>query len=382
MSQLNESSIRTRPQPDCYLCGASGAPLYQGMRDRFFSAAGLWDLKKCSDAACRLVWLDPFPFEEDIPKLYTNYYTHSTPSVGLLPWIRRAIRRTIWRPSLGTICGYQDQLHGKIDRWLGKLLGSFGPFRELVEYFVMRLDASRRGKLLDVGCGSGYFLRQMKELGWDVTGVEPDPIARKSCMQEGLNVLGSTLEGAQLQDNFFDVVTLNHVIEHLPDPLKTLAECKRVLRPGGCVVVLTPNCESLARHRFGRHWANWCPPFHLFLFSPASMHASARQAGLHVETIRAPSRAAWWTWLVSRLLSHNRPVPNLRIGCRPWLLLEAIGFHLWEYLKGRRSLIGEEVLMIATKDTSGDDKRIEKYAGEQSVENRTNSTGYTAMSCS
>lgn len=95
---------------------------------------------------------------------------------------------------------------------------------------IMYSDGARKGRLLDVGCGSGEFLAQMRELGWDVFGVEPDPqAARVAREQFGLTVWPGALAEASFPDGFFDAVTLNHVIEHVADPPWLAAEV-----PPGC----------------------------------------------------------------------------------------------------------------------------------------------------
>lgn len=93
--QQIETTIRTRPYPNCYLCSTLGKPLYQGLKDCLFGAAGEWNLKKCPNPECGLVWLDPMPIEEDIHKAYQNYYTHQD-AVATFPtdtsWIRQVIQ--------------------------------------------------------------------------------------------------------------------------------------------------------------------------------------------------------------------------------------------------------------------------------------------------
>jgi hypothetical protein len=72
----NNDGIHTIPCPDCKICGSPGVSTYQGLQDRLFSTSGFWNLKKCSNAECGIMWLDPMPLESDIHKAYTSYYTH------------------------------------------------------------------------------------------------------------------------------------------------------------------------------------------------------------------------------------------------------------------------------------------------------------------
>ena len=119
----------------------------------------------------------------------------------------------------------------------------------------MALAGRAPGKLLDVGCGNGEFLAMMQQAGWDVSGVEPDPTAAQ-VSSERLNITVPTvdLEGASFPSKSFDAITLSHVLEHVYDPIGVLRECRRILKPAGHVVIVTPNIGSLGHARFGGNW--------------------------------------------------------------------------------------------------------------------------------
>ena len=107
------------------------------------------------------------------------------------------------------------------------------------------LKADDRGRLLDVGSGNGLFLHQMKRLGGAVAGVELDGRAASVARAKfGLEVFEGPLEEATFPDEYFDAITMNHVIEHVLDPVGLLKECRRVLRPGGKLVVTTLNIQK------------------------------------------------------------------------------------------------------------------------------------------
>lgn len=103
-----------------------------------------------------------------------------------------------------------------------------------------------RGKLLEIGSGLGFLLAEFKKDGWDVFGVEPDGSYCQHAKEElGIECSNTVLEKAALPDESFDVVVMNHVIEHLSDPLSTLREINRVLKPRGHLVVETPRYDTL-----------------------------------------------------------------------------------------------------------------------------------------
>src|SRR5208283_4697550 len=113
------------------------------------------------------------------------------------------------------------------------------------------------------GCGDGRFLALMRDAGWDVYGIEPDPVAAKVAQRElGTSVTVGALEDAGFPDEAFDAVTLSHVIEHVHDPVALLAECRRVLKPDGSVVIVTPNIRSLGHQKFQSLWRGLEPPRH------------------------------------------------------------------------------------------------------------------------
>jgi 2-polyprenyl-3-methyl-5-hydroxy-6-metoxy-1,4-benzoquinol methylase len=126
------------------------------------------------------------------------------------------------------------------------------------------------GKLIDIGCASGELMRQAERLGWKAEGVELAPHLSDTARKRGLAVKTGTLEDAHYPDATFDAATLLDVIEHLEDPLATLAEIHRILRPGGVLVIETPNWNSVYRRILRRWWAALQPRLHLLYLDPQS----------------------------------------------------------------------------------------------------------------
>ncbi len=331
----------------CVLCGEPGTPLHTQLSDRLFDATGTWSLLSCT--GCSLVWLDPRP--ENPLELYDRYYTHGRegdPETSSL--LRRAVNRGIPAARMGYPAAPGAP---PLERWLGQLLSWIGPLREIAEHGVMWLPVSRRGRLLDVGCGSGLFLERMRDFGWQVAGVEPDAPAASAAVQRlGDDALVvAHLDDPALASESFDAVSMSHVIEHVPDPIGTLSKCRELLAPAGTLVCVTPNTRSLGVRSFGANWLHWDPPRHLNLFDPASLERTIREAGLEVERVATPGSTAHFVWQASSLIERRGRLPDIDLsGVSPALLLESIGFWALEYLLtriGRRC--GEEVLVVAKR---------------------------------
>lgn len=265
---LPPTEIRTEPRPNCFLCQCPGKLLYQDVVDSLFNAPGVWNLKQCERPECGLIWLDPTPIEADLPHLYRSYFfSQSSPSPDTRLRLRMrsllfsAYRAGNYLPSAALgLRKAQGQMHKLF-------LGDLKP-----------------GKLLDIGCGDGTFLNRMQSLGWSVDGLDFDPGAIEAAqMRYGLSLRHGDLAGARFPANVFDAVTMNHVIEHVPAPLALVVEIRRILKPGGRLVVVTPNSLSLGHKRFLSHWVNLDPPRHLHVFTPNALRACAKLAQLDVD---------------------------------------------------------------------------------------------------
>jgi SAM-dependent methyltransferase len=149
---------------------------------------------------------------------------------------------------------------------------------------ILRRHAPRPGRVLDVGCAAGFFLRVMQEKGWDVTGIEPSDAIRSRAEElvGKQRIRGGRLEDARFPAASFDLVTMWDVIEHLPDPLLVLAEVRRVLVPEGRLVLETQNVASLTARLLGRRWQHYKHAEHLFHFDPRTLASTLERAGFEV----------------------------------------------------------------------------------------------------
>ncbi len=125
-----------------------------------------------------------------------------------------------------------------------------------------------KGNLLDIGAGTGDFLNAAKLDGWLINGVEPNSNARNLAVEKGLVINETT---SALQANSFDVITMWHVFEHVPNYDEQILELKRLLKPSGIIIIAVPNYKSYDAKHYKEYWAAYDVPRHLWHFSKISI---------------------------------------------------------------------------------------------------------------
>ena len=218
---------------DCPLCGGPESfPLRQ---------EGSFQMVRCS--SCQFIYLNPRPTSEFLLRFYQDYLPENGSS---------------------------------IKAWQRMMEPVFKKVANLIQQY------KEKGELLDVGSGFGFFLAEMKDKGWDVTGVE---ISQKA-MDYARDVLGLTihpgpLEKANFPDDYFDAVTGFYVIEHIPYPMVFLRECHRILKPGGLLLLRYPHTTPIKNllQIFGIKNRLYDLPAHLSDFSPKMIQRCLERIG-------------------------------------------------------------------------------------------------------
>lgn len=161
------------------------------------------------------------------------------------------------------------KLHERFDRHMA-LIGKYG----------------NGGKLLDVGCGTGYFLAYVKDKrpAWKAYGVEPSALLRRNAQKvSGVTVKKGMLDSIPYPDQAFDLVTCYDVLEHSTTLTKNLKELYRVLKPGGLLFIQSPNYDSMMADVTGVRWDWWCIPDHVLHFTSSALSQAMQKSGFAVQ---------------------------------------------------------------------------------------------------
>ncbi|VVB98586.1 Ubiquinone biosynthesis O-methyltransferase [uncultured archaeon] len=255
----------------CNCCNSEKrAPQYVNFDRMFYKPERRFEISRCMD--CGLLFINPTPGPEEIGAFYPKDYGSLGNAEGT---VRKyaGVRERI----------YSLQAKGDIFSRL-----QFIALFPLYRIFANRSLPAPKGqqKLLDVGCGDGNFLHYAKKAGYEVLGVEPSKFNPALSEKDGFRIINARLRDAGLPAGGFDVITINHVIEHVDDPGEVFAEMARIMKPDGRIILATPNTASVGRRIFGRYWYHMDTPRHLFLLAPANITRYAERNGLRVVRIR------------------------------------------------------------------------------------------------
>jgi SAM-dependent methyltransferase len=286
------------------------------------------------------------PLEEDIGKAYLSYYTHYD-DVRRPDNLASRIYGHVRSRYVATKYGYRTSDNSRWNRILGSV-AYLNPIRRTsFDGSVFWLNANPNGRLLEVGCGSGAMLKSMEGLGWRVEGVDFDPLAVDEAGKKSLLVHVGTLKAQEFSENSFDAIVMSHVIEHVHDPIDLLRGCHRILKPGGFLVVITPNAASWGHRIYGADWRGLEPPRHLHIFTLPSLSLVSTRAGFTANVCRSVVRANG-TLLASKMLRRWGKLDKERLTVKLRLWAEVTGLVQWAGLLVDRAA-GEEIVMISAK---------------------------------
>lgn len=249
--------------PACPLCGPSMVIFMTRLFDDRYGFPGYYDLIRCRE--CGLIETWPQVSSDATRRLYTEYYPRRHVDLESLPGqlldpVTPLGRFRIWLQGAGT---------------QGHLL------------------AHRGMKALDLGCGMGTSLMELERMGVAAYGVEVDANVARVARHFNLRIHIGSLSDRPFPETSFDLISMNQVIEHIPDLPALLGGLKDRLVAGGKVAVAFPNVDSLSRRLFGRRWINWHVPYHLHHFNRRSFRRLCECHGWRITRWRTATPDVW-----------------------------------------------------------------------------------------
>lgn len=249
--------------PKCIACGGVMQLYLDRMFDDRYGFPGYFDIYRC--LYCGQCQTMPLLRNEELAPLYGNYYPRREIDV-------QALVRQVGNPA--------DQAEIKRRRRNGT--DNQGQY-----------IAKAGMKVLDYGCGSGASLLEIQALGAEAYGIEADPNVKQVVDALGLRIHIGSLDDAPFADMRFDLIVLNQVLEHIPQPEELLARLKSLLKPAGKLVLSIPNADSIFARVFKRHWINWHTPYHLHHFNPRSARLFLERCGWRARSLRTITPNLW-----------------------------------------------------------------------------------------
>jgi SAM-dependent methyltransferase len=233
---------------NCPVCNSPNIHPALKVKDHTVSGE-IFEIWECND--CKLRFTQDIPDESSITRYYQSedYISHTETSKGLINRIYLSVRKR-------TLKKKRKQ--------------------------VSAITGLNKGKLLDLGSGTGAFVNEMVKNGWEAIGLEPSDEARKVARQAYDLELKTNDELFSLPANSFDAITLWHVLEHVHQLHVYIRQLKNLLKENGRLIIAVPNYTSLDAKIYDQDWAAYDPPRHLYHFSPGSMKILAEKNGMNI----------------------------------------------------------------------------------------------------
>jgi len=161
----------------------------------------------------------------------------------------------------------------------------------------------QKGRILDIGAGTGDFLAVAKNDSWQTIGVEPSEKAKEIAKNKGVSFVAATSE---LENHSFDVISMWHVLEHVPDLDKQIKELKRLLKPTGTLIIAVPNFKSFDAKHYGKFWAAYDVPIHFWHFSKTAIKLLFEKEAMQLEKILPMKFDSFYVSLLSEKYKSGR----------------------------------------------------------------------------
>lgn len=313
--------IDTQPVPTCAVCGASTyTTCARGYDYELQTCANAWTFVRCD--ACGHVWLNPRPAVDTLNVIYPSHYyayDYETRVHPLARWAKSALDR--------------------------RKLGS-----------VLRAMPHLPRTYLDIGCGSGRYLRSMAERGLErsaIHGLELNPRVVEALAADGFATQAARVEDAVLAPASIEFATMFHVLEHVDAPDRVVTRIAEWLTPGGVLAVETPNIDSLDHRLFAESfWGGYHFPRHWHLFTEGTLSRLLSTAGLTPFGLLYQTGHAFWMYSVHHRLRYQEPArPALARWFDPFTnVVPLAAFTAFDQVRARLGGRTSAMLILARKD--------------------------------
>lgn len=262
----------------CKICGSVGHELlFEDCHDYEYSVQGKFKIIKCK--SCGLISLYPIPSLQELIEYYPDsYHSYNTPVSSITKKLNYLTLR-------------------KRAENYKKLIGS-------------------RGNILDVGCADGHHFDILNKFGnWKFTGIEFNDKVAEIGRKAGREIYTDTLENHNFDGRTFDLIIMNHLLEHVIDPVETLNAANRLLNPSGYLVGEIPNIKSLDYFVFRKYWGGLHIPRHIYFFNPITLSKLMERCSFNIRNINFELDTGHWALSVQNFLqSKNISKTILRYG--------------------------------------------------------------------
>lgn len=262
----------TREIKECPVCGKNDFSLFLNTQDYFLTQEE-FTIDKC--LSCGFVFTNPIPIESELSKYYDSpdYLSHTANKTSLTGEIYKMFRSV--------------NIKNKY-----KLVSSY-----------------TKGKsILDIGCGTGELLNFFKQKGWDVQGVEPNQSARAFASRRyNIDVFNEN-ELDKFEENSFNVISMWHVLEHVPDLDDRMKQLNKLVKKDGLILIALPNLNSPDAVKYGKQWAGLDVPRHLYHFTKHTLQVLLKRHKMElIDSIPMKFDAYYVSLLSEKYLKHSLP---------------------------------------------------------------------------
>lgn len=262
---------------NCKICQKKTKLLYKGIYDNRHGYPGKFNVYECKN--CGFTQTKPQLTFRQLSEVYTKYYPKRDADIkGVIKATKNMpSKKEIKEKGLATSCHFQTK---------------------------------KGQKVLDVGCGTCLSLLQIKKLGGEAWGLDPDKNSANAAKKLKLKFHLGTIHNCKFPKNYFDLITASQVLEHEGDPVRFLKDCKKFLKQNGTIVLSFPNTGALYRRLWGKNWLHWHIPYHLNHFNKKSVEFLAKSANLKIVKIKTVTPNLW------TILQIRSWINNPKIGQR------------------------------------------------------------------